>query len=133
VRSQRTQEQSTDKTCPVCRLIEGLDEGKGSICEDCKANQYLQASYEGYKLMSSVRSTILFFVWGWPVLLVGFMVVDIWKLNIISMSGLIVPWLIWAFNVFWLLPHMKITRIPWKPCERLEKERHKMFVLKVRG
>jgi len=121
-----------DKGCPICRLIEGMSEGKGVVCEDCKENQHLNAAYEGFKVLDSVRFTTILFVWGFPVMLTGFGILDMMHPRL-DIPGLIVPWLIWVFNVFWLFPYVGLSRIPGKTCERMEKERQKMFVLKVRG
>jgi len=126
--------EQTEVECPICRVLRGENkEFKGELCSDCKENEGLQADYQGWLILRSVRNTMLLYGWGWPVMLVGTIWLG-WKTGsrIIDV-GAVVSSCLWVFNVFWMWPTLGVSKAFWRPWVKIEEEREKMFVAKVKG
>lgn len=120
--------------CPICNLLKG--DGKnvdGTLCEDCRANQKLQAGFEGWRMLRTVRNAVMFYTWLWPVVLLLIMCLDVVRSDWTSLTGIVVAFLMWVFCVFWLYPKQGIDRAFWKPWAKMVAEREKMFISKVSG
>ena len=118
-------------TCPICETLrEGHVVKEGTLCADCNDSYDIKDCWDSLCLMRSLRTTILMFVWGYPLLLIGSMFVVMRDGgSLMWIPGMTTSWGIWAFNVFYLFPRQKIQR--GKDDWRVEQAMQDLFVARV--
>jgi hypothetical protein len=117
-------------------MEEGGDVKDGKPCKSCMENSTLVDEYQGLRVLQMVRNFSLVYTYVWPWILIGSVWVQVTQFEksiVLLIIEQIVCWGMWYFHVFWLMPYVGISRAFWKPYEKIESKREKMFLMKVGG
>jgi len=100
------------KKCPVCEVLRGnKPDMKAGLCRDCRENKKVRNDWSEFQVLGTISHASHLLRYWFPALLIFGDAFLIWRsgLTFSIVLGMVTPWGLWVFNVFYLYPRQRLT------------------------